>query len=140
MGGVVNGPAPKRPEDRARRNKPNVAGTLLPREGYAGDIPPWPLARKTPADADLWAQLWRDPQAAAWAPLGYGTRRVVARYVVLQRKASSDPAVSAECRQLEAALGISPMAMLRLGWAIAPDELEPRRDDGDGRRVTIVAD
>jgi hypothetical protein len=144
MGGVVNGPAPKRPEDRARVNKPPVAPIVLPAEGYQGPIPPWPLARKSANDAQLWADLWRTPQAAAWAPMGLGTRRAVARLVVMSRGAAGDARMSAEVRQLEQALGLLPLAMLRLGWAVATDELEPRRDDdppaGSGRSVRLVAD
>lgn len=141
MAGVANGPVPKHPDDRARRNKPPAAAVVLPAEGYTGDIPPWPLARKTPADAQLWADLWRDPQAAQWARLGLGVRRILARYVVLQRKATTDPAVSAECRQLETSLGISPLAMLRLQWVVAADELEERREEpGEGRSIRLVAD
>jgi hypothetical protein len=141
MGGVANGPPRKHPQDRARVNKPALADVVLPAGGYEGDIPPWPLARKTANDAQLWATLWRTPQAAAWAPLGAGVHRVIARYVVLQRKAASDAQVSAECRQLEASLGISPLAMLRLGWIVATDELEVRRDEpGEGRSIRLVAD
>lgn len=140
MGGVANGPPRKHPDDRVRTHKV-LATVVLPAEGYRGEIPPWPYARKTAADAALWEKLWRDPQAAAWATLGHSTQRVVARYVILQRHAHTDPKVSAECRQLEAALGISPLAMRRLEWVVAADELEDRREDpGPSRAVRLVAD
>jgi hypothetical protein len=55
--------------------------------------------------------------------------RVVARYVVLLAEAEvGEPKVAAEVRQIEDRLGLSPMAMLRLRWEIAPDEVAEQRE------------
>lgn len=120
------GPPPKKPEDRARRNKPQNADVLLPAEGYQGDIPPWPLpGRKVAADQTMWAELWRTPQAAAWARMGTATARMIARYVTLWRGGAT---VLGEIRQLEDRLGLNPMALRRLGWDIVQNEFEPAED------------
>jgi hypothetical protein len=85
-----------------------------------------------PTEAELWAELWASPQAAAWEQMGPPLRRVVARYVRWQAAAEQDaPAdvaasVLTELRQLEDRLGLTPMALARLRWDIlAPDEAGP---------------
>ena len=133
MGGM--GPPPKSSDQRRRRNA-TVAMTRLPAEGRKGEAPEWPLSSCAAYDPDLWAELWSTPQAAAWETLGAGTIRVVARYVVLLAEADvGEPKAAMEVRQLEDRLGLSPMAMLRLRWEIAPDEVAEARD----KRTTPAA-
>jgi hypothetical protein len=50
----------------------------------------------------------------------------VARYVMLQRGKLNEK-VLAELRQIEDRLGLNPLAMLRLRWEVAADEVGPRR-------------
>jgi hypothetical protein len=124
------GPAPKRAEDRARRNAPPVAEVVLPAAGYDGPVPEWPLpGAYQAADRKLWATLWRTPQAAAWARMGPGVVLVVANYVRLWRGKSSDSQV--ERRQAEDRLGLNPLAMRRLGWDVErPDPVADQAPDG----------
>ena len=106
-----------------------MAMTRLPSEGRKGETPEWPLSSSAAYDPDLWDELWSTPQAVAWERLGAGTIRVVARYVVLLAEAEvGEPKVAAETRQMEDRLGLSPMAMLRLRWEIADDELAEARE------------
>jgi hypothetical protein len=103
--------------------------TRLPSEGRKGEAPEWPLSSSAAYDPDLWAELWSTPQAVAWERLGAGTIRVVARYVVLLAEADvGEPKAAMEVRQIEDRLGLSPLAMLRLRWEIAPDEVAEQRD------------
>lgn len=121
------GPPPK-PASQRRRTNPTIAMTRLPAEGRKGDPPPWPLSHGA-YDPEIWAQLWSTPQAAAWERLGPGTIRVVARYVVLLAEADvGEPKAAMEVRQIEDRLGLSPLAMLRLRWEVAPDELAEARE------------
>jgi len=123
------GPAPKHPDDRARANLDTLGPlTKLPPEGYQGVIPTWPesIGRDPLEDDLLWGELWRTPQAAAWIRMGVGVQRVVARYVMLQRGKLNEK-VLAELRQIEDRLGLNPLAMLRLRWEVAADEVGPRR-------------
>lgn len=65
-----------------------------------------------------------------WERLGW--HRAVARYVrrlVESEKRDASSALCGEVRQLEDRLGLSPMAMLRLGWEIAEDEVGDARDE-----------
>lgn len=129
------GPPPKAASER-RRTNPTIAMTRLPAEGRKGETPEWPLSSSAAYDEDLWAELWSTPQAVAWERLGAGTIRVVARYVVLLAEADvGEPKAAMEVRQLEDRLGLSPMAMLRLRWEIAQDEVAEARE----KRATPAA-
>lgn len=179
------GPAPKDPETRARRNA-TVAMTRLPRGGFKGRVPAWPLIddlrlvsqrqglldriteMEIPADdpdltatkragwdqriarqrealrlvesklemqsgmeRKLWHQLWRTPQAAAWELLGWS--RDVATYARLSVLAElGDMDALKEARMWSDRLGLTPMAMLRLRWAVATDEVGAARDKQAG--------
>lgn len=131
------GPAPK-PASQRRRNNSILRGSLkLPRSGRRAPSPPWPLDIKaTKPQLRLWNQLWVTPQAIAWENLGW--QRTVARYAVIcivSERTVSAPHL-AETRQLEDRLGLSPMAMRRLGW-----EIEDDRDEGENSaNVTAIAD
>lgn len=120
------GPAPK--PDARRRNAPLANTVKLPAEGRDGETPAWPLSSSAPS---TWAQLWATPQAVAWERLGW--TRVVARYAEVLRVCENPEAVSVgmlgEARQLEDRLGMTPMAMLRLRWEVASDEVAEKRAD-----------
>jgi hypothetical protein len=122
------GPAPK-PAAQRRRTNPTIAMTRLPSEGRKGEAPEWPMRTHAGFDENLWAELWSTPQAVAWERLGAGTIRVVARYVVLLAEADvGEPKAAMEVRQIEDRLGLSPLAMLRLRWEVAPDEVAEARE------------
>lgn len=121
------GPPPK-PAGQRRRTNTTVAMTQLPAEGRQGDPPAWPLAASAAYDDQTWRDLWSTPQAAAWERLGIGCVRMVARYVVLLAEADvGEPKAAMEVRQIEDRLGLSPLAMLRLRWEIAADEVAVQR-------------
>jgi hypothetical protein len=99
----------------------------LPAEGRHGDPPEFPLLRPSKRELELWARAWKRPQAVAWEAMG--CEDVVARYVrvlIAAEKRSATGSVLMEVRRFEDALGLSPVAMLRLRWTIddgpaAPD-------------------
>lgn len=116
-------PAPK-PDGQRRRRNATVPMTQLPAGGRKGPAPKWPALGRPP---NLWAELWSTPQAAVWERQGW--HRMVARYCQVVRKAEErlHPQLLAEARQLEDRLGLNPLAMLRLRWEVAADELGERR-------------
>jgi hypothetical protein len=136
------GPAPKRPEQRRRPNS-GVQLVPLPSEGRKGAVPDWPIGRPSKGERELWAELWRTPQAVMWEQLGW--TRVVARYTrIVLASEMPDAMVSllGEVRQMEDRLGLSPMAMKRLGWDIQKDgepaDVRHLRTVSDRRRVKAV--
>jgi hypothetical protein len=102
----------------------------LPAAGRPGDPPAWPLGAQSLREELLWTELWSTPQAVAWEQIA--ATRVVGRYCRLLALAEHQGAIDVrgllqETRQLEDRLGLSPMAMLRLRWQIAPDEMAEKR-------------
>lgn len=124
-------PGPPPNPNRRRRNA-TVAMTQLPAEGRQGEPPAWPLGTADEAEAALWADLWATPQAVAWERLRYG--REVALYVRWQLLAETGQTEAAkEARFWSDRLGLNPVAMLRLRWEIAADELGDQRADRTAR-------
>lgn len=88
-------------------------------------------------EAELWAELWTTPQAAAWERLGWN--REVAQYVRWEARAEQgDLDAAKEARQRGDRLGLTPLAMLRLRWEIAEDEVAEQRQ-GRGRQSPAAA-
>ena len=122
------GPAPKK---NARRTNARPDWRSLPADVFAGDVPVWPIGEPSVSQSVLWLDLWRSPQAAAWADLGW--TRVVARYaslVLVCEGPDVTAALLSEVRQLEDRLGLSPMALKRLQWEIDPVAPVVAEDDG----------
>jgi len=84
------------------------------------------LEAQAALEVELWRDLWGTPQAVAWERMGW--TREVAQYVRWKVKAElGDLDASKEARQLSDRLGLSPLAMLRLRWEVAPDEVGEQR-------------
>lgn len=132
------GPPKKHPDERRRRNKPQL--TQLPAEGREGDPPVFPFGDADDAERSVWVELWATPQAVMWERLGWV--RVVARYVRLvveAEKRDAQVTLAGEVRQLEDRLGLTPMAMKRLEWSIVEDEVAVQRQAvSDVRRLRAV--
>jgi hypothetical protein len=78
----------------------------------------------------LWRELWHTPQAVAWERLRW--TREVAQYVRWKAHAEvGDLDAAKEARQLADRLGLNPLAMLRLRWEIASDEVAEQRAQAD---------
>ncbi|MCW2900301.1 MAG: hypothetical protein JWO67_2566 [Streptosporangiaceae bacterium] len=83
-------------------------------------------------ETELWRDLWRLPQAVQWYRLKW--TRDVAQYVrhkVLAELGDMDAAK--EARQWSDRLGLTPLAMLRLRWVVAVDELAEKRNERNER-------
>lgn len=132
------GPPPK-PDSQRRRRNAVAPAQRLPADGRPGPAPDWPLPRATKTEEKLWADLWATPQAAAWERLGW--ERVVARYtrVLLKAERTMLAALLSDVRQMEDRLGLTPLAMLRLRWEIAADEIAEAREEKEPRVRLVEA-
>lgn len=73
----------------------------------------------------LWEKLWRTPQAVEWQALGWLEEvALYTRWMVLA--ASGDLDAGKEARQYADRLGLTPLAMARLRWAVALDDAKPQ--------------
>jgi hypothetical protein len=120
------GPAPTKPNDDRRKQKPKVGFTQLPYEGRQGDAPAWPLIEAAPEELARWQKLWSLPQAVMWERMR--CEDTVALYVRAMYLAEDHDNVKwlTEVRQLDAKLGLSPRSMLDLRWEI---EAAPSAED-----------
>lgn len=85
------------------------------------------VAIQRKAELALWRELWKLPQAEAWARHSYV--REVAKYVRLTVLAESgDLAAGKEARQWSDRLGLNDLALLRLRWEVAADQVGQKRE------------
>jgi hypothetical protein len=108
---------PRKPGEQLRRRNPPEQWTSLPAEGCKLAVPKWPGPEKPAQQPPLWARLWKLPVAAYWHETKIEPS-VVARYVTLAATKPESPAVS----RLEAELGLTPAAMLRMRLVVEPAE------------------
>lgn len=125
------GPAP----NEASRRQAKLAGSWLdlPRGGYDGPIPDFPLVvnedvEKGQRELEVWAAIWRSPQAAAWDLNGwiYDIGLYVRSFVEGE---CGDLDHVKEARMWSDRLGLNPTAMLKNRWRVRGDELAEKRDE-----------
>lgn len=146
MGGALGGGGrpPKREGTRRSHHRllAQSVSRRLPMSGRKGPTPTWPLTihafpRGAREEAKLWKHMWTTPQSLVWELQGMELQ--VARWVRLmvdwQRTARS--AGLAEVRMLEDRLGLTPLALLRLGWVIEDD---PPAAEVDTPKVLDIRD
>jgi hypothetical protein len=133
---VNSGPPPDPNALRRDRPQDKDGWTMLPAEGRQGATPKWPLATFTDRELEVWAAIWRTPQAAAWARLGWlHDVALYVRQVVAAEAGSLDDAK--EARQWSDRLGLNPSAMLRNRWKVAADETSVRRDQRSAQTTDL---
>lgn len=131
------GPAPD-PNARYRNGAGSPPGRKgngllrLPREGRKGNPPLWPLRAPARSEDDsrherqLWVEVWAYPQAVAWDSMN--VVREVAMYCRWSTLAEGgDLKAATESRMQADRLGLTAMAMKRLMWEIAKDEVGEQR-------------
>lgn len=155
---MAMGPTQKKATHSVGRRLTDTAVEILPADGRQGPPPPWPLEGQFMSEPELWAELWRLPQAVAWEKLSL--ERVVARYCRIlveaecggtKRSFEGDEETFVESRAITAArqaalnledrLGLSPLSMRRLQWEVeAPAVAEEKKGADDVRtRLQLMA-
>ena len=133
-GGARNrsGPAPDPLSERSERMKYTL--TALPAEGYAGEVPEFPLPRVPGSDLglrraeiEIWRDAWASPQACAWSMEPW-RHRIVAQYCRVAAIVERDPAASAaligQLHRFRDQLGLTPAGMRDNGWRIASEPVK----------------
>jgi hypothetical protein len=130
-GGHARSGPPPDPKSRTSERK-GFTETTLPGAGYDGEVPDLSdyLPGHTPRHEAIWVQLWRTPQAAMWArdPWMIPTVVDLVRCQVRSEAADAPAAWETPIRQARTDLGLNVAGMRFLGWAIARDELAPKRE------------
>lgn len=85
------------------------------------------IAGAAEVEMQIWADLWRTPQAAAWIRMRW--TREVAQYARWKAKGELGDLDSAkEARMLADRLGLTPRSLQELRWQIAVDEIADERE------------
>ena len=141
-----SGPAPD--PNSGRSEKRGVVFSALPREGFAGVIPEFPLPKMAMGfwtkegeyiedsqgeesfaerEAWLWEWAWRTPQAAAWAAEPWRQYSVAhwVRASVICESSDAKGVDRTTMLRLQDEIGLSDGSLARKGWKIADVEPEP---------------
>lgn len=119
-------PAPRnasKPNSRAHRRPPTASARAalvdLPAEGCDLPVPPMPPGRAWSGDdRDRWEELWQSPQAIMWDDTARGTVAVLLVYESEVLAGTASAWQAQEARYAADALGLTPKAMVGLGWRI----------------------
>ena len=148
-----SGPPPD-PNALRRDRKDDAAWVTLPAGGFDGVVPEFPLPRAVQfdtvfqdgkkvtepdaeetiavweAELELWAELWRKPQAAMWSRLSM--QYEVAAYVrAFLESVRSDASAGLKTAVLRMAgeIGLSLPGMHSLRWRFSHDEVGEKREE-----------
>lgn len=138
-----SGPAPD--PNALARERDEGEWSVLPATGREGPTPSWPLVDSIDRELDLWARLWKLPQALMWER--FAQEHQVALYVrrcVESEERGSQVNLSTLVRQMADGLGLTTPGLRANRWRIDPIA-EPEDDDGAGSadsgsrgRLTLV--
>lgn len=130
--------------------------TALPREGFTGKVPDFPLGkvsiyytmkddngrptREFDEDAtqeryarelELWAWAWTTPQACAWEsePWRWYSVALWVRTAAVCESSEAQAADKNSLHRFADQIGLTPAGMKENGWALAADEVKEKRDE-----------
>lgn len=152
-GGARNRSGPPADPNSDRSDRRGFKLTALPAGGYEGDAPEFPLMpfvvlrweyedkrryqvrdeEATSAfrerETDLWEQAWRYPQACAWSmePWRWNAVAMWVRTQIVCESAEATAADKGAIHRFADQIGMTPAGLKENGWAIALDELGPKR-------------
>ncbi len=123
-----SGPAPDPNSERSERR--NFTLTALPREGFRGEIPEWPLfvtesGVQHDVELQIWDEAWRSPEACAWSMWDASKWRMVAEMCRLAAIVETEPSASAslitQLIRYRVLLGMTEDGRRLNGWSIASE-------------------
>lgn len=123
-----SGPAPD--PSALRRERDAGEWTVLPVEGRprSRSLPEWPLIDVCPREAELWARLWRKPQALMWERLGQEIEvALYVRNLALAELLGAPVNLGTLVRQMADSLGLTTPGLRANRWRISRDEVAERR-------------
>lgn len=153
-GGARNRSGPQMDPSSARSDRRGVSLSALPSEGYGGEVPGFPLLRRSvmrwefgekgskyqvvdedateliaDREAELWAWAWRTPQAVAWAREPWRWQSVAqwVRTSVICETSEATAADRGSVHRFADQIGLTPAGLKENGWQIAADEVAEAR-------------
>lgn len=154
-GGARNRSGPQADPASGRSDRRGLSSTALPSEGYAGEVPKFPLlprsvmrweygekgARYQVLDAEateqiadreteLWAWAWTTPQASAWATAPWRWQAIAqwVRTSVICETSEATAADRGSVHRFADQIGLTPAGLKENGWQIVADEVSEARE------------
>ena len=126
-GGARNRSGPARDESSGRSDRRGFKLTALPAQGFTGPAPQFPFPDASDRELEVWADLWRTPQACAWSMPSEAWRvRTVALYTRTVVRCE-DPAAPAtllgQLHRFADQIGMTTAGLAEMGWKVAVDEV-----------------
>jgi hypothetical protein len=130
-GGSRNRSGPSVDPKSGRSDARGLKFMALPREGFRGDVPEFPLPNALGREVEVWESAWRTPQAAAWAVESWRWRTVAlwVRVSVRVEDPEAPAALLGHVHRFADQIGLTPAGMRENGWALADDEVQEKRDE-----------
>lgn len=140
-GGARNRSGPQADPSSERSEQRGLQFKLLPREGFSGRVPAFPLPNATARERAVWKTLWRTPQAAMWNVERWRMPTVGLYCRTMVR--CEDPEVMvgaiAQLHRLGDQLGLTPAGLKENGWRLAIDEVGQQRTTATPAKARTAA-
>lgn len=154
-GGARNRSGPQPDPTSGRSDRRGLALTTLPREGYSGEVPEFPLMRRIvmrteygekgnpfkvvdesatelfeDRELSLWEWAWTTPQAAAWSEESWRWQAVAhwVRTSAICESGDSTAADRGSLHRFADQIGMTPAGLRENGWSISADEVGRARE------------
>lgn len=130
-GGARNRSGPSVDPRSARSDSRGLSFQALPRGGFDGEVPEFPLPGISEREAVVWGSMWGTPQAAVWSVEPWRWRAVAqyVRWSVRTEDPECPATVMGQVIRLADQIGLTPAGMKENGWALAVDEVQAKRDE-----------
>lgn len=128
-GGSRNRSGPRPDPNSATSERRGLTFKLLPREGFTGRIPAFPLPEPSSRERALWKLLWRMPQAAMWNAESWRIYTVgqYTRWAVRAEDPAAAAAILGGVQRLADQIGLTPAGLKENGWRLSVDEVGAQR-------------
>lgn len=139
-GGARNRNGIRKPDpNSARSDRRGITLVSLPREGYDGKIPTWPLSDCSPRERVLWRKAWRTPQAVAWIhePWRWEVVAMWVRWTARAEDREAPASTAVTMIRLADQIGMTPAGLKENGWQIARDEMSAARAAKPGPELAV---
>lgn len=95
---------------------------VLPKT-YRGPVPEWPLLTSSERELELWAEMWRLPQAAIWVPNAAEADVAIHVRTLVEIEDGRDGSATKRLAHRQAvALLLTPTSPRRAGYRVSPVE------------------
>lgn len=139
-GGARNRSGPRPDPMSGASARKGLSYRTLDAAGYQGDAPEFPLPDQLAREAEVWAEVWRTPQAIAWATESWRWR-IVAMYVRVAVACESPEVTAASLAQVHRfadQVGLTPAGLKENGWQVGAVAVEDEESAEDTAGAEVV--